>query len=452
MLSISETGNPFALLLPILAFFTADSQHQLAEILWEKAEAVGKSKWLKGASAWLYNEDIAEKVAQSVPDYEKARKSIKATMNEFAILADYALIRHAQAATSNESDKKNQQLGNQALRELFKLSRKVRPSLRKVALAEIHCYAEKMGLTADDLADRVLPTLGLNAQGKRTFGYGNRQFTLQLDSELNPVFTDNQGKKVKTLPKANANDDVEKATLALAEFKAVKAELKAFKQDEGGRLEEMMASGRRIKFNDFNEFYIKNPLMLRMTSQLIWGIYSQEDRTKLLTPLRLVETGEVLDSDDNDLSISDDSLIGLVHPLELNEKQKAKFGQSLQDDNILQRFMQLSRPIFHLTAEEQAEGKIHYFDKQTFATGSVIGLKNKGWTAIVLDAGGCSDYEKQVGDIRWKLHFTGFYIAGGVPTHDDGQEFSPIKIPDGASEIAISELIYTLDSMARLVK
>ena len=199
--------------------------------------------------------------------------------HSFTTLAEQAILRH-QLAKDGMDVEKNRTLGNKALRMLIKLSQKARTTLRPVAEKELKRYADTMGLTADDLADRVLPTLGLNAQGKRIFDFGNRQFTMSLNAQLEPEFVDNMGKKLKKLPTPNANDDQKLATQATNDFKEVKKALTAFKREDVPRLELMMVNQRRIGFADFEQFFVKNPLMLRITYQLIWGVYDKEDIVK----------------------------------------------------------------------------------------------------------------------------------------------------------------------------
>lgn len=451
MLMLSEAGEPFALLLPTLAYLTPESQTALADKLWSRFYVPdSKNKWRILASGLLYHPTLDAKVWDYMKMQESDPTARAYLRHSFTTLAEQAIIRH-QLAKDGIDTEQNRNLGNQALRMLIKLSQKARTTLRPVAEKELKRYADSMGLTADDLADRVLPTLGLDAQGKRVFDFGNRQFTMRLNAELEPEFVDNTGKKLKKLPTPNANDNEQQATQAVNDFKAMKKALTAFKREDVPRLELIMVNQRRIAFADFEQFFIKNPLMLRITYQLIWGVYDKENKDKLLTPFRVVETGEVLDMDDNDLTIADDSLIGLVHPIDLSDEQIAKFGQSLQDDNIIQPIMQLARPTYRLTDEEKTQGKITRFDKETFATGSLIGLKNKGWIDGMGSGGVCEYYDQTIANADWHFNFTGYQMWGGVPSDDKGQQIGTISVPSGANAVSISEFLYVMDSMARLV-
>ena len=86
-------------------------------------------------------------------------------------------------------------------------------------IAEI---AEGLGLTAEQLGDRVVPDLGLEANGTLTLDFGPRRFVAGFDAELKPYVCDEAGKRLKALPKPRVNDDPELAKAATEAFSALK--------------------------------------------------------------------------------------------------------------------------------------------------------------------------------------------------------------------------------------
>lgn len=438
--SFSTLEKPMFMLQPNLQNMSKESQTTLANALWEeymRLDMPKDDKWLMMASGFLYHERLDDKVWRFIKDWESStrRSSLKTSI---AILAQQA-ISHPNTKASNN-----------ALRMLIRISLKARASLRGPAQEQINRYAHVAGLSKEDLADKLIPTLGLDAQGKRVFNFGERQFTMTLDANLKPKFVDNNGKAFKNLPKAGKNDDVDKAKQAHAELKDLKKQLKEFIRDDVPRMENMMITQRRLNFANFKAFYVNNPLMLRYSYQLVWGVFDKDNTDKLIQPFRVVETGEILDINDDDLTISDDAFIGLVHPIQLTEEQKQQLSQSLQDDEIIQPFAQLARPVYQLTANEQKNQTITRFNDERFATGSLIGFKNKGWEPYQIGGGYCEGYSKTVNGHELFFQFTGFGIWEGVPADDKGQELQPIQLNKKMSDIDISEFIYVLDSMARL--
>lgn len=441
ILMLSDFKKPMPMLLLTLQHMSKNSQTTLANALWDeylRLDMPKDDKWLMMASGFLYHDTLDDKVWRFIKEWEShphKRASVKLT---FAVLAQQA-ISHP-----------NTKSADNALRMLIRISQKARATLRPPAQEQIERYAKTVGLSQDDMADKLIPTLGLDAQGKRMFDFGERHFTMSLDANLKPKFTDNNGKSFKNLPKAGKNDDADKANQAHAELKDLKKQLKEFIRDDVPRMENMLLTQRRLNFANFKAFYVNNPLMLRYSYQLVWGVFDKDNTDKLIQPFRVVETGEILDINDDELTISDDAFIGLVHPIQLTEEQKQQLSQSLQDDEIIQPFAQLARSVYFLTDEEKNKQTIIRFNDEKFATGSLIGFKNKGWEPYQIGGGYCEGYSKTVNGHELFFQFTGFGLWEGVPADDKGQELQPIQLNKKMSDIDISEFIYVLDSMARL--
>ncbi len=56
-----------------------------------------------------------------------------------------------------------------------------------------------------------MPDLGFTIQGEKIIDFGNRSFTAILTTESKIELETEEGKRMKSLPKPNAKDDVEKA-------------------------------------------------------------------------------------------------------------------------------------------------------------------------------------------------------------------------------------------------
>lgn len=82
--------------------------------------------------------------------------------------------------------------------------------------------AENRGLSREELADRLVPTLGLDDPQALSFDFGPRQFTVRFDENLNPVIFDQQNVRQKSVPRLRTDDDQLKAPEALARLKGLK--------------------------------------------------------------------------------------------------------------------------------------------------------------------------------------------------------------------------------------
>lgn len=99
-----------------------------------------------------------------------------------------------------------------ALIQLHHISQRAKSrSLRDNAAEFLQVVAENRGLSQEELADRLVPTLGLDDPQALIFDFGPRQFTVRFDENLNPVIYDQQNVRQKSVPRLRADDDQLKA-------------------------------------------------------------------------------------------------------------------------------------------------------------------------------------------------------------------------------------------------
>lgn len=81
------------------------------------------------------------------------------------------------------------------------ISRKFKFRQVKAAAAEaLKFAAEQLGITTEELADRIVPDLGFDEKMERHFDYGERTFTVTITPALEIEVFDENGKKLKTSP------------------------------------------------------------------------------------------------------------------------------------------------------------------------------------------------------------------------------------------------------------
>lgn len=91
---------------------------------------------------------------------------------------------------------------------LLALSRRYRTaSVQSLANALVAEIAERNQWTSDELADRTIPTAGLDENGVLQLQYGSRNFTAIVDDKDKFILKNEEGKEVKALPAARQNDD-----------------------------------------------------------------------------------------------------------------------------------------------------------------------------------------------------------------------------------------------------
>jgi hypothetical protein len=181
--------------------------------------------------------------------------------------------------------------------------------------------AEGLGLSTDELADRLVPDLGLDPDGSMTLDYGPRQFRVGFDEHLRPFVRDASGKSLKNLPKPGAHDDDAVAPDAWKRFSALKKEVKAVAGDQINRLEQAMVDQRRWAADDFERFFVAHPFVWHVARRLVWATYDRHGVPG--TAFRVAEDRTLATVDDEAFSLDDADRVGVAHPVALDVDLKA---------------------------------------------------------------------------------------------------------------------------------
>ncbi|WP_433152244.1 DUF4132 domain-containing protein [Actinomadura nitritigenes] len=263
-----------------------------------------------------------------------------------------------------------------ALAQLHGIAQQSRfAGVQDAASRKVREVARSLGLTPDQLADRLVPGFGLDAAGTLTLDYGPRRFTVGFDEALRPVVTDQDGAPRKALPKPGAKDD---PALAPAAYEAF-AELKKDVRDAAAglllRFEKAMVERRRWTPAEFRAFVTGHPLVRRFASGLVWIAATGDGAAAF----RIAEDGTLADSGDDAFDLPEDAAVEIAHPVRLGGAGVAAWAEVFADYAILQPFPQLGRPVHALTAEERESGRLRRFENLKVPYEAVLALARRGW-------------------------------------------------------------------------
>ncbi|MFG3343100.1 DUF4132 domain-containing protein [Glycomyces sp. NPDC048151] len=248
-------------------------------------------------------------------------------------------------------------------------------AIKAEAAQQIQVIAKSLGLTGEQLADRLLPDFGLGGDGVLVLDYGPRKFKIGFDEQLRPYVTDEDGKPRKALPKPGAKDDPELAGAAYQRFTALKKELRTVAVDQVRRLEAAMINARTWNRDEFEEYLHGHPLMRYLTRRMIWLAQTAETRATF----RIAEDNTYTDAEDDAVELPEDAVIRLAHPIDMTADERGAWARLLADYEILQPFEQLSRPIMAFTETETATGRLSRFEGAVVPPGAILGLTKHGW-------------------------------------------------------------------------
>jgi predicted DNA-binding WGR domain protein len=283
-----------------------------------------------------------------------------------------------------------------ALIQLNGIAQKVKfAGLKRKAQEFMEAIAAQRGLSREQLEDRIVPDLGLDAHGGRVLDFGPRQFQVVIAPDLKPMVRDDSGKVKADPPAPGAKDDADKAAAAVAEWKLLKKQLKEAVKVQATRLEQALVSGRCWPVAEFDMLLMRHPLQINLVRRLLWGAH--DDKGKLAKTFRVTAEGEPADIDDNPCKLEGYASIGLVHPLRLPETERSCWGQVFADYELIEPFPQLNRPVYLLEPVEEKLTALTRWKGAAVPGVAVAGrLEKAGWLRGNLhDHGDFHEYYKQ---------------------------------------------------------
>ncbi|MFF5263948.1 DUF4132 domain-containing protein [Actinomadura viridis] len=243
--------------------------------------------------------------------------------------------------------------------------------LREQAREKIDRIAEGLGLSEDELADRLVPDFGLDPDGGLLLDYGPRRFTVGFDEQLKPYVLDGNGKPRKTLPKPGAKDDPELAPAAYERFAVLRKDVRTVAAVQIRRLETAMIARRSWDLPDFQRLLVSHPLMGHIVRRLVWMTCDG-------TTFRVAEDGTFADPADDALTLPPAASVRIAHRLDLDDTIAA-WSEVFADYEIAQPFPQLGRPVHALTLDELRTGRLERFEGVTVPLGRLLNLERHGW-------------------------------------------------------------------------
>lgn len=348
---------------------TAESRDALGLALleiWKDKEFHGRLSWIMDSIGALGGDrsimELASHVASWPKDGDTGRKR--------AIAAAGVL---ANARTDT------------AILELMSLRQTaVVPSVLEATILALNNAVANRKTTLSELFDVVTPTLGLDQNGTRTFDHAGHTYTVAFDDHFEPTYrvsdaigagpTSQQAATGRLRDAAGDLKDLdqEPAWTALASKLRDAVKVQTF------RLEQDMISGRRWSVEAWTRLLRDHPLMVSFTRRLVWGVYGDDD-DELVTAFRTAEDRTLL-TKDGDMKLAGTERIGLVHPLQLSDADRAVWGESLADYEIIQPFPQIGRPIHRVEDAEKTETHVKRYETTKFKSGVLRDvLVRGGW-------------------------------------------------------------------------
>ncbi|WP_339307985.1 DUF4132 domain-containing protein [Paenibacillus sp. FSL R5-0519] len=392
--SLDHTSGPNERLNELRDYVSEASLARFASELlqvWIQEGAPAKEKWVMYVSALFGDIQIVNILAPQIKEWtENSRGAIAAdAVKVLAYLKDPS-----------------------ALMAIDKIKRSVKNRQVKGAAEEaLQLAADNMGLTSEQLEDRLVTTLGFDEKGTMQLSYGERSFLVKVNGDLQVVVLNEEtGKSVKSLPAPAQKDDAELAAQSKARFTQLKKDLKTMVNIQAQRLEESLSKQRLWSADEWKSLFVDNVIMQKFAVGLIWGTY--EDGA-LISTFRYMEDGTFNSVDEDEVDLPSGAQVGLVHPLELDQATLEGWTTQLEDYEIKQPFEQLSREIHQPEDEDKTKNEYDRLPESDFSpTSFPKALEKYGWIkGQAQDGGWYHEFYKEYGDLVAELQFSGTSIS-----------------------------------------
>ena len=269
------------------------------------------------------------------------------------------------------------------------------PALRKKADALVELVVDDRGLTSDQLADRLIPDLGLDPDGTTTVDYGNRRFVLSLDERLRPNLVDETGRRITRLPRPT-DDDTPSAADEFARYTTLRKDLSSIADTQVRRLEQAMLTGRSWSMAEVRAFLVAHPVMWQLCHRMVWAHLDPHGHAQRL--FRFSDRRSPVGTDGADVRIDGTATVSIPHPLHFPgaiDTWMAVFDQL----GLVQPFEQLRRSTFLLFALDELNTILRRYEDLTVPTSALLALTQVGWRREEpQDAGAQIAMEKPIGD------------------------------------------------------
>jgi len=359
---------------------------------WLSQGADSKKRWVLYAAAIHGGEEIVQKLQHQIQEWPQVARGAIA-------------VEAVKALALNPSPRALLLVDNIARKFKFK-------QVRTAAEEALVFAASELGITREELSDRIVPDLGFHENMEREFDYGSRIFKVKITTTLDLEVYDENGKKLKNLPAPAKKDDASKAAAAYEDFKLLKKQMKTAVNSQKLRMEYALLVRREWLCDAWINLFVKNPLMHSFAIGFIWGVYKDG---KLTQSFRYMEDGSFNTQDEEEYTLPENAHISLVHPMELSEEERTAWKEQLADYEITQPIEQLDRAVYYITEEESDKKGIERFGGCVINALSLNGkLTGLGWyRGSVQDGGGFYTYYREdiEVDLGVELHFSGTFVG-----------------------------------------
>lgn len=218
----------------------------------------------------------------------------------------------------------------------------------------VEAVAEAHGWSIEELADRTIPTGGLDDDGRLELPCGpmEKLYTAQIGDDLSIILRNPDGKEIKALP--SGDDEASKASKK--QLSASKREIKQVIKAQADRLYEGVCAERVWSQADWQRDFYNHPVMRRLVERVVWLGLGGDGQ--ILASFRPTAEGDFIDTEDNSVDISAFPSIRLAHGALVSDEAGAAWVEHLKDYEVKPLFRQFGRNLMRLPEDQPNANEI----------------------------------------------------------------------------------------------
>jgi hypothetical protein len=216
----------------------------------------------------------------------------------------------------------------------------------RMALSEA---AERERMSFQEFIEQLVPDFGLDREGL-ALDVGPYSYQVKIKPDLSLMVVGPNGRATKSLPRAKPDEDPDKRSLAENQFKGLRKNLKPVLKQQSRRLMRGFTAGKRWDLALWQRLFIDHPLMNIIAQGIVWG--AEDGEGDSLVRFRPSDTGEMLDLDDESITLEGAVFVHIVHPTEVDVEECAAWRAHFDDYGVTSPFGQWDVPVFEADAQE----------------------------------------------------------------------------------------------------
>lgn len=301
--------------------------------------------------------------------------------------------------------------------------------LKQRALDALDDAAALRNISRDEIVDLLAADLGFDEKCQQDFAFGERTLTLTLNGDGTMTLS-LDGKTLKSAPSTRKDDDEAELKARRAELANFRKQIKQTFSNAKDRLEQAMVTGRTFSQKIFAQTWGSNALLTYLARRVVWCLTINEEAVYV----RLDETNQFVDIDDEPVTWPEGALLSVLHPLNSGETMCAEWQEIFTDYEIEMPFPQLARPVFTVPEDESQLRSVKRYNKTEFPTSRLrTQMERRGWANGEPQDGGSVNWLYKYfanADVTVAIHMSNGFCMG-FADYDESQEITHIDFMAG---------------------